>query len=159
MTELAETAKELHASRPDPDGDGATQAQKAKIAFAMLALLANETARKTGAAHRELLSLRLLQKFALREIPPDSPGKTVVESDPAAAVVEPVLRLADELTPPDLQGEPAWVQLTALVAAETGLLPPAKGDPIRDPKMHVISQDVPRALEDVRFDLRRRRIA
>lgn len=158
MTELADTERELCDESPETTGgDVEYHAQKTQTAYAMLAFLAYETSTEKSRPREELLALRLLQKFARREISDGSPAKVIVDRDPIAAVVEPVLRLDDARTRSDLRSERLWVQLTALLAAEADLLPAHKSRSILDPRQHDVSQDVRRALKDVRFDLSRRR--
>jgi hypothetical protein len=141
---------------PSERGEVAEKVARARIAYKLLAHLADRPSEERLRSRGELQGLRLAHKYAARELPDASPDKTRVGRDPLAAAIEPVLRLTDEPAPTDLQGDPEWIQATAYLAAEADLLPTRKRNDILDPSANAVSKDIPRALKDVRFELARR---
>lgn len=164
-TELAKTVRALACHEVDglgssPNGpmEVEEKVSRAGVAYALLAHLADRPSDATLRGRSELQALRLAHKYAARELPDGSPDRTRVCRDPLVAAIEPVLRLTDEPAPTDLQGDPEWIQATAYLAAEAGLLPPRKQSVILNPSANAVSKDVPRVLKDVRFELARRRV-
>lgn len=148
MTELARATHDTCRNRHD----ARTEARYAQTAYALLAFLADQTPAQRTVARQRLLALTLLHKRALIAIPDHAPNKTALRADPLPLACLCAFRLSDYHSSPTLIPEPTWVQLVAYLAAEAGLLAPAKSAAILN---NHVSHDVTRALADVRFFLSR----
>lgn len=99
-----------------------------------------------------LLRLYLYQRFLCARLCPSSPLHQSVAGDPIPPLRDRVARLIDDKTAPQLVGDEAWYQYTAVVLAAAGFFSSPVCKELLEPKQHLVSQDVLRVHQQVRFE-------
>ncbi len=145
---VTEAAREVR-----PRGLPDEQVASARIAIGLALKLTQDGNGGHEGLRANLFSLRNLYQRILLEIEKDAPHRHLWENNPALEAIDAALRVTDAAALRSLIRQPAWVQLTAIVAADQNLLPPGARAQVLDDRGYTVRPDIWMAFLSAKFSL------